>query len=38
MERHVEVDEACFDKRILKPCEQSEEDAKKGKNAAIRKA
>ena len=30
--KDVEVDEACFDKRTLKPWEQSQEDAKKGKN------
>lgn len=30
--KDVEVDEACFDKRTLKPWEQSEEDAKQGKN------
>ena len=29
--KDVEVDEACFDKRTLKPWEQSEEDAKQGK-------
>ena len=30
--KDVEVDEACFDKRTLKPWEQSKEDAKQGKN------
>ena len=30
--RDVEVDEACFDKRTLKPWEQTEKDAQQGKN------